>query len=123
MLLKALTVVSLLSGTAWSAPCADVRSCLERKEELTYELALVDLTLKTLETTTEVVDTSDSFWVSLDLGLDIADGLYASVGLTVPLGPVYLSPGVWFGSAYGELEAIPELGLYLSIGRSWMLLE
>jgi hypothetical protein len=118
--------VLLHGGTTWAEPCSDASSCLARKEALTDELALVELKLKELGTIpakTPKGIPKDDFWVSLDLGLGVIDGLYASAGITVPLGPVHLSPGVWFGSDYEALGTNPERGLYLAVGRSWMLWE
>lgn len=123
MLFKLTLIVILLSsGTAWSEPCADEGSCLALKEELTKELDAVESRLKTFKLA-NAVESKEDFWISLDLGLGVIDGLYTSVGVTIPLGPVHLSPGVWFGNTYEGLGTAPQRGLYLALGKSWMLWE
>lgn len=111
----ALGTLFLLSGTAWSAPCdgaSNRKACLEReKARLEYELSRVE----------EELEKADEFWLSLDLGLDVVDGLYASVGISFPLGPLYISPGLWAGSAYDEHSL--DWGWFVTLGYSFTLVE
>ncbi len=53
---------------------------------------------------------------SVDLGVDIAQGVYPSVGVSYPVGPVWLSTGVWGGADFDGFRA---WGPYISLGWSW----
>jgi len=58
--------------------------------------------------------------VSLDVGAEIQDGFYSSLGVSFPVGPVYLSGGYWGGVDWlGDFYQ----GYYLSTGWSWMLFD
>ena len=70
------------------------------------------------------------FWLSLDVGLDLWSGLYPSVGVSVPLGNVYLSTGVWAGwpwnNAMDFRKGISKTfykGLYVTVGYSITILD
>ena len=65
---------------------------------------------------------TNDFWVSVDFGIDVAEGLYPSLGVSFPVGPVFVSPGVWYGSEYRALDQ-PAWGWYLSIGYSWTVIK
>lgn len=133
LLLTSVSALILLMGTAWSAPCDlksgyDRKSCLiEERNKLAERLAFVNAEISAIDILDRYVkrtlDNGWDFWLTLDVGVDVAYGLYTSVGVSVPLGPIYVSPGVWFGSAYGNLNNEPERGWYLTVGYSWTLME
>lgn len=53
--------------------------------------------------------------MAIDIGSDLASGIYPSAGVSYPVGPVYISGGVWGGWAH---NGKPDLGPYLSVGYS-----
>jgi hypothetical protein len=117
-------LMCLMVGTVWATPCSestDRRSCLvEELKDLQAQVKYVEAELNTLAPTKSL---SSDLWLSLDLGIDVISGLYTSVGISVPIGPLTFSPGVWFGSTYDNLKASPERGWYLTVGYSWTLWE
>jgi len=49
--------------------------------------------------------------ISIDLGVDFYDSVIASVGASYPIGPIYLSTGLWGNDS--------DIGPYFSFGYSW----
>jgi len=49
--------------------------------------------------------------ISVDFGVDFYDSIIASAGASYPIGPIYLSAGVWGNDA--------DVGPYVSLGYSW----
>lgn len=54
---------------------------------------------------------------TIDVGADVAEGFYPSAGVSVPVGPVWLSAGFWVGWDYKYFERA--WGPYITIGWSW----
>ena len=55
--------------------------------------------------------------MSVDLGADVYPGVYPSLGVSVPVGPVWLSTGVWAGWDYASGDRA--YGPYVTVGWSW----
>jgi hypothetical protein len=55
--------------------------------------------------------------MSVDLGVDVYDGVYPSAGVSVPVGPVWLSTGLWTGWDYANGDHA--WGPYVTAGWSW----
>ena len=128
-----MTLILAWGGTTWAEPCdavtPDQKSCLlEERARLHDELAQVKARLYRLDKLIDIVrkrtiNVTDDFWLTLDVGTDIVEGVYPSIGVSFPVGPIYLSPGVWLGSDYDSLRSNPAWGLYLSFGYSWTLVD
>jgi hypothetical protein len=50
--------------------------------------------------------------VSIDLGIDVGRTPVSTVGISYPVGPTYVSTGVWT-----TIDGV--IGPYLSVGGSW----
>lgn len=119
-------IICSFTNIAWAEKCMgqEERECLKQKKAaLELEIDKIDARLKILDKPhlPQTQDSSD-FWLSLDLGIDVIGGAYGGVGVSLPLGPIYASPGIWFGRTYDK-GADMEMGYYLSLGYSWMLYE
>lgn len=111
----------LLSTTTASAECN--RQCLlDKKAQLEKELEEVNSQLKDLNRNPAVSPESD-LWLTLDLGIGTINGVYPTVGVSVPFffeGSA-LSAGLWMGSGYEEFSL--EKGFYFSLGWSKVIFD
>lgn len=57
---------------------------------------------------------------TIDVGVDVAQGVYPSAGASYPLAGGYVSAGVWGGTDYDTL-GVWAWGPYLTYGYSWSL--
>jgi hypothetical protein len=105
--------------TAPLPPCDLV--CLEiRQADLKRALATVEEQIAVMRTPIK----TEHFWVSLDVSQDLVNGLYTSVGISIPLGPLIISPGYWWGSDnYSFRRDTIYHGFYITLGHSWTILD
>lgn len=132
----AVTWVGLITlAIANTDPYSCDLECLEAKKiELKAELELVEHKINHLnkkpapiEVETEASNYDfwgQDFWVSLDLGQDLYNGSYTSVGFSVPTGPLTLSLGYWWGSHdYSYSEESIYHNYYVTLGYSYTLID
>lgn len=95
-------------------------ACLKDKK-ITLERQLADVNLKISQKESNPRLKKDSgFWLTLDFGVDLVNGLGTGVGVSFPVGPVFVSPGIWHATDYSITDH--SWGWYLSVGYSITLL-
>lgn len=117
-----LSLTMLSRSTIAIAETCNRKCLLAKKAKLEAELEAVNKQIKDLNPNPAVSPSSD-FWVTMDLGLGTATGIYPTVGLSVPFlfeGSA-LSAGIWGGSEYSSFYL--EKGFYISLGWSKVLFD
>lgn len=119
VLLVTLAIANIPPVVPPPPPCDLV--CLKiQRADLKRALEIVEAKIEKIKTPIK----TDNFWLSFDVGQDLMNGLYTSVGISVPLGPIVVSPGYWWGTDnYTFKRDTIYHGFYVTLGYSWTLIK